>query len=404
MSLSVLVCGGGIAGNTLAWWLHHLGHRPTVVERAAAPRPGGQLVDLRGSSREVLGRMGLLATVEERRAHEKGMLFVDPRGRDAARMPAGLLGDRSGVVDLEISRGDLNDVLLAGLEGVDYRYGDHVVQLHQDDDRVEAVLASGSRETFDVVAGADGMHSRTRRMVFGDEPDDSTYLGGYASFFTVPAPLPQDGWFRLCAFPGARTVGLRDGSEPGAAMALMFVRTEERSDLRTTEAQQRFLRDTFADTGWVVPELVDAMAEAPDFYFDDLRRVTLPSWSHGRVALLGDAAHCGSPLTGRGTAMAVVGGCALAVELARTPADVPGALARYEAWMRPRVARSQKLPPGGLRAMTPNSMLAVRSGLVVNRLVTSRPVASLARRLAEGRRPERVDLPVGPTTSSGARP
>ncbi|MFI6433501.1 FAD-dependent oxidoreductase [Rhodococcus oryzae] len=375
---SVLICGGGIAGNAVALQLTRAGFRVTVVERAPAPRPGGQAVDLRGPSRDVAERMGLMPGIRDHQLDERGMVFVGDDGRELLRMPAEMFGGNGVVADIEITRGDLNQVLLdaigaAGGE-LDYRYDEWVKDLRQQPSGVEVTFASGAGARFDLVVGADGVHSATRRLVFGAEDEFATYLGGYMSFFTVPTPAGIDPhWFAMHSVPGASNVGLRADFDPATSKAVVMIRMPADPALRRdTDAQQTLIRERLAEAGWEAPAILDAMAVTPDFYFDELARIDMPSWSEGRVTLLGDAGYCGSPLSGQGTAMALVGAYVLAGELAATPDDPARALARYEEVLRPFVAEAQKLAPGGLRSMTPKSRLGIRAGRMVSKLMMSR--------------------------------
>lgn len=376
-SLRVLVAGGGIGGNAVALQLVRAGIGVTVVERAAAPRPGGQAVDLRGPSAEVAERMGLMAGIQAVRLDERGMKFVDGAGRDVVRMPAELFDGKGAVAEIEITRGDLNQVLLDALAaagGVDYRYGEWITDIAQDGSGVDAVFASGARERFDVVIGADGLHSATRRMVFGPEEQFSTYLGGYMSFFTMPSAADAEPhWFTMHSLVGATNIGLRPDADPATSKALITVRVPADPGLRgDVAAQQDLLRRKLAGGGWEAARIAAAMSQASDFYFDELARIDMPSWSQGRVVLLGDAGYCGSPLSGQGTAMALLGAYVLAGEIATHASDPELALARYEQVLRPFIAKAQELAPGGLKAMTPKTALGIRAGQTVSKLMTAK--------------------------------
>ncbi|MCP2319701.1 2-polyprenyl-6-methoxyphenol hydroxylase [Nocardia amikacinitolerans] len=385
-SLRVLISGGGIGGNAVALQLLRAGIRATVVERAAAPRPGGQAVDLRGPSREVAERMGLMPGIEARQLDERGMLYLDDAGREELRMPAELFDGKGGVAEIEITRGDLNQVLLDALAaagGVDYRYGEWITEIGQDADGVEVTFASGAVERFDIVIGADGLHSATRRLAFGPDEDFATYLGGYMSFFTMPTPKgTEPHWFSMHSLVGATGIGLRPDADPSTCKAIVMLRGDADPTLRRdVAAQQRLISERLAGGGWHSAAITAAMTEAEDFYFDELARIDMPSWIRGRVALLGDAGYCGSPLTGQGTAMALVGAYVLAGEIASRANDPERALVRYEEVLRPFVVKAQELPPGGLRAMTPKTRLGIRAGRAVSRLMTAKVMKPLMMRM-----------------------
>ncbi|NNH68732.1 FAD-binding monooxygenase [Nocardia uniformis] len=376
-NLRILISGGGIAGNAVALQLLRAGVSTTVVERSPAPRPGGQAVDLRGPSREIAERMGLMAGIRKYQLHEEGMALVNRKGDTLYRMPADMFDGKGPVAEIEISRGDLNQVLLTEIANVggelDYRYGEWVSALTQDDSGVEVTFASGVTERFDLVVGADGVHSATRRLAFGPEEEFTTYLGGYMSFFTLPTPAGvEPNWMTTHAIPNA-SVGIRPDADPSTCKAIITLRTEVNPALRRdVAAQQRLIRAMLADAGWLAPTVLAAMPDSTDFYFDELDRVDMPSLSAGRVTLLGDAGFCGSPMTGMGTAMAIVGAYILAGEIAATPGDLAGALARYEAAVTPFLDSAKELPGGGLSMMLPKSEFGLRAAQTVGKLMTTR--------------------------------
>lgn len=404
----VLVCGGGIAGNAVGLQLLRAGITTTVVERAPAPRPGGQAVDLRGPSRRVAERMGLLAGIAVRQLDERGMVWVNDCGRQIVRVPAELFDGRGPVADIEITRGDLNEVLLDALAEVSstsgelhYRYGDWVTEVDQDADGVAVTFASGAGERFDLVVGADGLHSAIRARVFGSEERFVEYLGGYVSFFTIPTPADtgvEPGWVAVHAMPGGSMLAVRPDRDPATSNAIVIMRVPAVAGLRgDVAAQQRLVRERLARRTWQVPAVLEAMADARDFYFDELARVRMPRWSAGRIVLLGDAGYCGSPLTGMGTAMALVGAYVLAGEIAAAPDDPALAFDRYEHLMRPVVTEAQKMV--GIRWRNPNTRFGVLSLLAVVRLMTSRPLAPLrarlVKRIAKGEQAPVPEYPLG---------
>src|SRR5262245_23870158 len=259
-SKSVLISGASIAGPALAYWLHHHGFRPTVVELAPAPRPGGQAVDLRGAGRRVVERMGVLPRVLERRVDERGLAFVDGRGRRIARMPAELFGGEGIVAEIEIMRGDLTRVLYeATSDRVGYVFGDRVVGLEPGGDGVEVTFAGGSTHRFDLVVGADGAHSGVLRLAFGPEADAVHHLGAYAAYFTVPDPGDLDGWFLMHNAPGGRVAGIRPERGGTAKAMLAFASPPLRYDRHDPDQQRRIVADAFGGMGWRVPALLAAM-------------------------------------------------------------------------------------------------------------------------------------------------
>ncbi|MEU8894924.1 FAD-dependent monooxygenase [Nocardia sp. NPDC048505] len=378
----ILVSGGGIGGNAVALQLLRSGIRATVVERAATPRPGGQSVDLRGASGEVARRLGLMPGIRRHQMDERGMIYVDADGGEILRMDMEAFDGKGAVAEIEITRGDLNQVLLdelAAAGGADYRYGEWITAIEQDADGVDVTFASGATERFDLVIGADGLHSATRRLVFGPEENFSTYLGGYMSFFTMPTPASlEPNWFSMHSIVGGANVGLRPDVDPRTCKAIITVRSDADPALRRdVTAQRRLIRERLAAGGWESQTVLAALDQAEDFYFDELARIDVPSWSEGRVVLLGDSAFCGSPLAGQGTAMAITGGYLLGGEIAAHADDLGRALARYEELMRPFVAKSRDLPPGGIKAMAPMSRFGIRAGQTMTKLMLSKVMRPL---------------------------
>ncbi|MGW2377258.1 FAD-dependent monooxygenase [Kitasatospora sp. NPDC001683] len=360
----ILISGAGIAGPALAHWLRRHGLRPTVVERAPRPRPGGQAVDLRGAGRTVIERMGLMERARALCVEQRGIALVDRRGRHTARMPVELFEGEGIVSELEILRGDLAGLLQEATDGVEYRYDDTVTALAEDATGVTVHFENSPARRFHLVIGADGLRSAVRRLAFGPEQDHYRPLGGCHCWFTVHDPAlarTLDGWFLMYNAPGGLVATARPGRLPGEVKASLGLRraplTVEHSD---ATAQRRLLAERFAGAGWEVEHLLAGMARADDFAFGSFGQIHLERYSRGRVALLGDAGYSPSPLTGLGTSLALVGAYLLAGELAAAAGDFTTAFARYEELMRPYVTRAQELPPGGVRGYAPDSALMIR--------------------------------------------
>jgi len=376
---SVLISGAGIAGPALASWLTRRGIAVTVVERAPAPRPGGQAVDLRGAARTVAERMGLLDQVRALSLDQRGIAWVRPDGSTAARMPTDAFGGEGIVSEIEVLRGDLADILFrATAPATEYLFGESITSLDDDDDDdgVTVTFENSAPRRFDLVVGADGSHSAVRALTFGPEADCARPVGLYGCWFTAPADIDVDGWFLMHNMPGGRVASVRPGRLPGELKAgLSFRSPPVAYDRYDIAAQKELVAEQFTDTGWQVPRLVAAMRKATDFGFDSYAQVQLPTWSRGRVVLLGDAAWSPTPLTGLGTSLALVGAYVLAGELAA--ADVPTALRRYEELLRTYVTTAQKLPPGGVDGFAPTSARQIRLRQAGMRLMLRRPFTQL---------------------------
>ncbi|MFJ5549976.1 FAD-dependent monooxygenase [Streptomyces sp. NPDC093225] len=336
---TVLVSGASVAGPALAYWLRRYGFAPTVVERADRLREGGYAVDFRGEALDVLDRMGLLEQVRALDTEMGDAQMVDAAGRPYATLPAAVFAG-----DLEVMKGDLTRLLYeATRDDVEYVFGDSVAGLAEDEDGVLVTFEHGPARRFDLVVGADGLHSRTRALAFGPEERYVRHLGIWTAVFSLADHLGLAGTGRLYAAHG-KAANMFGARTPGEARAAFhFAADDLEYDRHDRAAQQRLVAERFADEGWEVPRLLAEMERAEDFYFTSNAQVEMDHWAAGRVVLLGDAAYCAGPTSGRGTSQALIGAYVLAGELAAAGGDHAAAFAAYERGMRGYVAEHQAL-------------------------------------------------------------
>ncbi|RDI54190.1 FAD-dependent monooxygenase [Nocardia mexicana] len=351
---SVLISGAGIAGPALAYWLHRFGFHPTVVERSPAPRTGGHRVDIRGTARQVAERMGIVGQVFEAHAGARGMAFVDHRGKRVATMSPEVFGDSGGpIAEMAIRRTDLARIIHGVTrDDVDYVFGDSITAVAQDETGVHVEFETGEPRRFDLLIGADGVHSTVRRLQFGRDEQFVRDLGCYIALYSTPTSLDLEGWQLMYTIPGGdgrpgRTAGLSPQAGTDAALAGFFLRSAPlRYDRDDVDAQKRIVVRAFEGGGWEIPRMLSAIWDAPEFYFDRVSQVQMPAWSRGRSVLLGDAAYCASPMSGIGTSLALVGAYILAGELVTADGDHHLAYPTYERKMRGFARQAQEFARG----------------------------------------------------------
>lgn len=383
-----VVVGAGIAGLATALRLHQAGWEALVVERTPARRSGGYAVTFAGVGYDAAERMGILPELAKRHITPDRMDYMRPDGRTRFSVPGptvrALMGERS----LNLLRGDVEDVLYRavtaqvpgrGPGAVEIRFGTSIAGVDQDPDGVDVTLSDGTVERADLLVGADGLHSTTRRLAFGPEDDVRLDLNHMAGVFTLDT-LP-DG-----VEPGV-TASLTDTGRTLAVVSLGADRAVAFFGYRTlrpmdelADGPQVALPRAYGDMGWVAPSVLDQLTRAESVYFDTISQIVVDRWSQGRVVLLGDAAWCVTLFAGYGSSLAVAGADALGAALERCPDDLPAALREWEAEIRPEAERKQKLgrQVKGLYAPADRFGLWLRD--LPLRLASFRPVSALLQR------------------------
>lgn len=360
--MKILVSGASVAGPSVALWLGRAGHDVTVVEIAPGLRKGGYAVDFRGEVfLTVLERMGVLADLRERQTGGSAMRFVDESGRQLMRMPPEFAGG-----ELEVLRSDLSQVLHDhGRDVAAYRFGDSIARLQETAGGVDVTFESGLEETYDLVIGADGMHSVVRRLAWPAERVTERHGGYYVAGWEVPNTIGTVEDALMYNVPGRlASVGV-DRRDPALAQTLFVFKSPELAyDRRDRDAQKAIVREHFDGLGWRVPELLAGLPSATELYFDSISRVHVDRWSTGRIVLLGDAGY-GATFGALGTGTAVVGAYVLAGELA---VGRQGAFERYEARLRKATSTTQDGSQSG-RFLAPPSRLAITAR---NRMLNNR--------------------------------
>ncbi|HJP75804.1 MAG TPA: FAD-dependent monooxygenase [Pseudonocardiaceae bacterium] len=365
--LRVLISGAGVAGPALAYWLTRYGATVTVVEAMPALRTSGFAVDFRGSTHlGVLAKMGVLEDLRAVQTHGGAMVCVDIDDKEIFRLPAELFGG-----ELEVRRRDLSQVLYEhSAEHAEYVFGDIITSLTDTQDGVHVEFARSAARTVDLVIGTDGLHSGVRRIAFGPETDYVEHLGYYLAGWDLPNDLGLDTTPRHYNEPGrlaSVSADLRDPERAGAFVVFASPRLDY--DWHDLDQQKKLVADAFAGMAWHVPHLIEHLRDAPELYFDSISRVSVPRWSKGRVALLGDAGH-GVTLGGMGVGTGVVGAYVLAGELASAAGDHRLAFTAYEQRLRGYADRWHRhASPGQFLAPSTAFRLGLRNAMFRRKLV-----------------------------------
>ncbi|CAI7616985.1 unnamed protein product [Penicillium glandicola] len=360
MPLKVLICGGGVAGPALAYWLARTGHQVVIVERFPVLRATGAQIDLRGQGIEVIKRMGLIDAVRSKLVDEPGFSIIDARGNVKGNILANKSGQgaQSLTSEYEIMRGDLVRIFHeATKDNVEYIFGKTVDSFTENDQGVVAYFSDGSSDTFDLLVGADGQGSHIRRDILPPgAPDEYHQLGVHMAYWFVPSIETDNNMCKLHISPGGRMIMSRSHNQTETQVYFILISdSEELRDIPkgSVEQQKHSWAERFRDAGWQTDRFIEE-----NWFCQNVVQVKTDTWHSNRVVLLGDAAHCPSPLTGMGTTSSLVGAYILAGELARSE-DLSKAFQNYSRIMRPFIDEVQQFNIRWIRWAVPKSQWAI---------------------------------------------
>ena len=387
--MRVAVNGIGVAGPTLAYWLRKSGHEPVLFEEAPALRTGGYLVDFWGLGYEIAERMGIVPTLRKRCYEMERMRMVDSDGREQAAMDLAPVRELLRGRFISLARADLSDALFGACDGIPAHFGVSIIGIEQDDAGALVTLSDGRQDRFDLVVGADGLHSRVRELAFGPEAQFESALDCYVAAFRIQGYPNRDELTYVSHTVQKRQVG-RVALRNDETLVLLVCRADLIGGDPPPDAQRAALRRAFAGMGWEVPEILDALDDVDGLYFDRVSQIHLPRWTSGRVGLVGDAAAAPSLLAGEGTGLGITEAYVLAGELHRSAGDFARGFAAYEARLRSFVAAKQKAAVWLRGFFAPETALALK---VRNFAVDALAIPFLTKRLLARSLNDKLELP-----------
>jgi 2-polyprenyl-6-methoxyphenol hydroxylase-like FAD-dependent oxidoreductase len=361
--MRVLISGAGIAGPTLAYWLARYGIQSAIVESSPKLRTGGYIIDFWGAGFEIAERMGLADELRSKGYMLRELRVVDANGKRVASFPAESFARIAQGRYVSLPRGELAASIFAKLGGdVETIFGDSIARIEQRESCVHVNFESGSKRDFDLVVGADGLHSRVRKLVFGPESQFEKYLGIKAAAFEADAYRPRDELVYVMYTQVGQQIA-RFSMRGDRTMFFVTFAEDDPAIPATIEEQKQLLKRRFGSSGWESPRIIEALEASGDLYFDRVSQIRMESrkglWSEGRVTLLGDAAFCVSLLGGQGSALAMVAAYILAGELHRAQGDYAAAFSRYQSLFGPFVRKKQKAALGFAGTFAPKSGLSL---------------------------------------------
>jgi 2-polyprenyl-6-methoxyphenol hydroxylase-like FAD-dependent oxidoreductase len=339
--MRAVIIGAGIAGLAAALRLSQIGWDSLIIERAPKRRSGGYAVTFGGIGYDAAERMGILPDLEKKAFVTKELVYHKPDGRRRFSLTRETIAATMGPRSMTILRGDIETILYERVrDSAEIRFGTTITAVDQDAHGIRVTLTDGTVEQADLLIGADGLHSATRALLFGPERDFLLDLEHKVAVYMLdkrPAAIAPGTTATLSA--GGRTAAVISVGD-GRNVAFFGYRIGHAAPDEDVATQ---LRRVYGDLGWVIPEAMDGLERADSVYFDTISQVVAPTWSRGRVVLLGDAAWCVTLFAGYGSALAVGGADRLGTELERHPGDIGAALSTWETALRPEVDKKQKL-------------------------------------------------------------
>lgn len=356
----VLISGASMAGLSAAHWMNKLGYQVTVVEMAGEPRIAGGAVNIEGIAIDAAKRMGIFEQLKAARLNVETIEFKNAEDFTESSILLNSDGDELPDDEIEIERDKFLYILFDELKkDVEFIFNNSITALSEAKDEIQVVFKDGSRQSYDFVLGCDGMHSGVRRIWFGSEAEYTHFLKGYFSITIVNKLLVKQKTMQMYGVPD-KAIMLNAYNNKTDIIFGFNSEEEIDYDYRDEEQQREIISQQFEGLSWRTDELLKEVRRSKDFYFDKFCQIKMPSWTKGRVALIGDAAYCASPAAGKGASLAVAGATALADALKEHTGNFELAFRDYEKGLRPFIEEVQAIAEMNVRKLIPKTDEAIR--------------------------------------------
>jgi 2-polyprenyl-6-methoxyphenol hydroxylase-like FAD-dependent oxidoreductase len=358
---SILISGASFAGLSTAYWMNKSGYKVTIVEIAEGLKKGGTPVNIEGNTIGIVKRMGLFDQILSNQLSMEMIEFKNSDDVTERSVPANKDGKEAAKPEYEIERNVLLNMMFEIVKDeVEFIFGESIVSLTEGNDSVDVSFKGGSKRSFDLVFGCDGIHSAVRKYCFGDEAEFSHFLKAYFSITIVNKLLIPENTTQMYNEPG-KAIMLNAYNGKTDIVLCFFSEQEIPYDYRDEGQQRNMIFDQFSGLGWRTPELLDEVKQSKTFYFDKLCQIKMPSWTNGRVALVGDAGYCASPAAGKGGSLAIDGAAALADAFEKCHGDFELAFREYNESFRPFLEEVQaNAAKFGVEFLIPRTVEAIR--------------------------------------------